>query len=134
MIRACTQGDVDWLVGLATEFNARLFDLPLDMDKTYGVVEYCIDRGVALRSDSGAILGLPTADIVRDHTIMTEVGWYATDGSGLDLLDAFIEDSKENWRVDEIRMTTLEANKRAAVLLKRRGFKPLETNHILRLT
>lgn len=131
MIRTIVQEDIFWLASLARKFNAEYFDVPLNDDKLYTGLSDLIDRGVCLRSDSGAIVGVVMDDPFRDWQVLVELGWYCEDRSGLHLLNKFIQAGKD-LGVDEVRMTTLTRSPaEAAAILNRKGFVPIETSHSL---
>lgn len=132
MIRHCTKWDLGWLHRLTEKFNAELYDRPLNHDKTKSVLKQVITDGIALRTDQSAIIGVYMDDPFRDDKFLVEIGWYAQDGWGIPLLEEF-EKCGHEAGVNEVRMTTLEANARAGVLLKRRGYKPLEHSWRLQL-
>ena len=134
MIRVITEDDLDWLVDLTIDFNDSYYGIPLNINKTrrtlWGVITQ--EYGVGFRSDNGAIIGTIEDDPFRDYVVLQERGWFSTDRSGIALLRAFTNYGKEIG-VNEIRMTTLEANKRADKLLLKYGYNPIETSHGLRL-
>lgn len=134
MIRHVTESDLPWLEALALEFNELYWDQPINVDKYRALIDTLLDSdtGVMIRNDTGAIVGIVYEDPIRDHTVLVEIGWYSNGFEGMHLLDALIAEGIR-LGVDEVRMSTLECNKRATVLLRRRGFKQLETSHSLRL-
>jgi len=133
-VRKCTIRDLDFLVEKAYEFNSRHFDVPLCPAKLKSYLRGLIvsNYGVVLRTDTGAITGVLVSDPVRDWNVLVETAWYTRGRDGLKLLRAF-EKKGKRWGVDEIRMTTLEANQQAGRILSRRGYKPIETSHRLLL-
>ena len=131
MSRLCTEDDLEYLVGLTAKFNADYYDRPLNMSKTEATLKHILQHGLAIRSDHGAIVGIWMDDPFRDDEFLVELGWFASDSSGIELLSAFEQAGRERG-VTEVRMTTLEANNRVGALLRRRGYTSLE--HSWRLT
>ena len=124
-VRRMTTDDLPWLHDLAVQFNDKYVGVPLNYTKTSAMLTHMINTGVALRSDNGAIVGIIMDDPFRDTTFLVEIGWYADDGTGMKLLDAFIEEGRQAG-VDQVRMTTLHSNRGAEVCMRRRRFTPLE--------
>lgn len=132
-IRQCNANDLMWLLDLTQQFNDKLFDVPLNRDKSFDYLAAMIEHGVCYRGNHGAIVGMVAPDPFRDWNVLVEIGWFTdTPGEGLALLDTFIEHGRQVG-VDEVRMTTLERNKSVAKLLQRKGFVPIETSHRLLL-
>ena len=131
-MRKITMDDFEWLVALGYEFNDKLFKIPLNDSKMRKQTEMLITNGVGFRTERGAIIGYYVDDPVRDDLVLVEMGWYCTDRQGIKLLSRFIEQAVEDG-ADEVRMSTLEANTAAKRILERKGFRPLETSHSLRL-
>lgn len=134
MIRTITEDDLDWLVELTTEFNDQYYGIPLNLNKTRRTLWSLITgpNGVCFRSDSGAIIGTIEDDPFRDYVVLQERGWFSTDRSGIALLREFTDYGTE-LGVNEIRMCTLNSNKRVDKLLLKYGYNPIETSHGLRL-
>lgn len=131
-MRKITMDDYEWLIELGYEFNNKLFDVPLNDDKMRRQTKMLIENGVGFRSEHGAIIGYYVDDPVRDSTVLVEMGWYCTDRQGIKLLNRFVQQAVDDG-ADEVRMSTLEANTAAKLILERKGFRQLETSHSLRL-
>ena len=131
-VRSCTLSDLDWLKAKATAFNNTHFDIPLCENKLHAYLTALIvnPMGVALRSDTGAIVGVLTEDPLRNWEVLVETAWYSEGTDGVRLLKAFETIGLEAG-VDEIRMTTLQKNNIVGQLLKKRGYVPIETSHRL---
>ncbi len=127
MIRRATLEDMGRILPMAIEFNDEYYGIPLNMVKTIEVITRIIEEGEAFISDGGFIGALYTEDLIRDWTVLQEVAWYATDHSGMQLLDHLI------WAgdaVDEVRLSTLSTSSPIlGKLLKRKGFAPFETSY-----
>tara|TARA_X000000950_G_scaffold214545_1_gene258091 strand:- start:161 stop:571 length:411 start_codon:yes stop_codon:yes gene_type:complete len=84
--------------------------------------------GIVLVSDSGFIAGSISSTIISHERFAHELGWFATDNSGLRLLRAF-----EAWadsRGARVRLSTGPEDQVPARLreaLHRRGYRPYET-------
>lgn len=117
--------ELSWLANLAYEFNHKHGNNTLVHSKLLNTLTVCIEQGVALKTSNSAVAGIVMDDPLYDATLLVELGWFATPGDGIPLLDAFIARGRR-LNVDEIRFSTLERNKRAGVILKRKGFVPLE--------
>lgn len=130
-VRPATILDLQRIIDMMHVFNDQYFKIPLNEDKCEVMVSYMITEGIVFVSDYGFIGGIVTEDLFRDWTYLGELGWYATDRSGLSLLKAFIHAGKEAG-VDEIRMCTLDTSPESArkVLIKK-GFIPVETSYRL---
>ena len=131
MIRVATQQDLWHILDLTQDFNAMYYHKPLNEDKTIAMIEHIITTGVCFVSDNGYIGGLIIDDPFRDENALVELGWFATDNTGVKLLDAFVA---EGWRrqIAEIRMCTMSTSPAVAdVIIKRRGFSLAETQYRL---
>lgn len=131
MIRKPDYSDIDHIMKLSIEFNDNYYHRPLNLEKTETLIKHIIDDGVAFVSENGYIGGLLVPDWVRDDINLLELGWFATDRSGISLLNAFIKEGKR-LMVDEIRMCTMSTSPESASrLLERKGFKLIETSYML---
>jgi hypothetical protein len=76
-------------------------------------------------SDGGFIAGEVAATIINPQPVAIEHGWFATDRSGLRLLNAF-----EAWARDMgcagVKMSTSAIPGGVGKILERRGYKPAE--------
>ena len=135
MVEIATIEDLDFFCDLAKRFNDKYGQHPLNKEKTKETLRYLItsDYGVMFRTKNGGILGTIEEDVFRDRVILKERGWFSEDYKGLYLIHYFIEHAKEIG-VHEILFTTLENNKAASKILKRKGFVPVETVHSFSLT
>lgn len=125
--------EIPWLFALATEFNDKYYHVPLDEQKFCTMAYQYIVHNIAYRTDGGAILGMILEDPFRNQSALLEQGWYATDGKGMLLLEHFI-DHGVNCGVSDVRVCTFETSHPAVTrLLQRRGFRPAETSHSLRI-
>lgn len=122
--------DLEWLLELTIQFNDEWYGVPINEYKARDALEEIIlgPAGVGFRTEHGAIIGTIEDDPFRDYTVLNERGWYATDRSGVKLLNAFVEYGKE-LGVDEIRVGHLHKNDGVSKLLERKGFTPVETSH-----
>lgn len=122
--------DLDWLLEVTVEFNDKWYGVPINREKTLRTLEEIImgPAGVGFRTDHGAIIGTIEDDPFRDYTVLQERGWYATDRSGIALLDTFVNYGHE-LGVDEVRVGNLHSNPGVSKLLERKGFTPVETSH-----
>ncbi len=131
MIRSATLDDMQGIMKLIERFNDEFFGIPIHYGKTLEMVTWIIEDGVGLISDAGFIGGVFVEDLIRDWTILQELGWYSEDRSGVKLLDAFIRAGKDHG-VDEVRVCTLQTSSPiAGRILQRKGFAPLETSYRL---
>ncbi len=131
MIRVAEQSDLWHIFDLTEEFNSKYYHKPLDEVKTVHMIERVIEDGVCFVSDSGYIGGIVTSDPFRDANALIELGWYATDNSGIKLLDAFIAEGRR-LEVDEIRMCTMSTSPVIAEkIILRKGFTLAETQYRL---
>ncbi len=133
MIRRAEDTEVDFahIFGMASDFNADYYDVPLNEHKFRTWYSYVVDRGVIFFTDASFIAGFPFEDPIRDYTIMFENGWYSQDNSGLRLLKEFIKYGKD-LGVDEVRVCTMNTSgERVNRILNRMGF--LEIERSLRL-
>ena len=131
MIRPATLADMNDIIPLVHNFNDRYFGIPINTAKMIDMVAWIIEDGVGLLSDWGFIGGVFVNDLIRDWTILQELGWYSEDKSGIKLLDAFIKAGRDRG-VDEVRVCTLETSSPiAGRILQRKGFAPLEMSYRL---
>jgi N-acetylglutamate synthase-like GNAT family acetyltransferase len=130
-IRKAELSDMTNILRLIERFNDEYFGIPINTYKTIEMVSWIIEDGVGLLSERGFIGGVFVNDLIRDWTILQELGWYSEDKSGIKLLDAFIAAGKEA-HVNEVRVCTLETSSPiAGRILQRKGFAPLETSYRL---
>lgn len=130
-IRDAELSDMDNILALINKFNDEYYGIPVNSVKTMDMVAWIIEDGVGFISDKGFIGGVIVDDLIRDWTILQELGWYSEDRSGMKLLDAFIEAGKD-LGVDEVRVCTLETSSPiAGRILQRKGFAPLEQSYRL---
>jgi|TARA_R110000782_G_scaffold13448_1_gene39629 hypothetical protein len=131
MIRRATLEDLDHIIDLSIDFSAGYYHRELDLKKTRTMITTLIQGGVSFVSSNGFICGLVCPDIFRDAEHLVEVGWYATDRSGIKLFDAFVQAGRD-LKVDEIRMTTLNTSPPVAEhIIRSRGFVSAETHYTL---
>ena len=84
--------------------------------------------GIVLVSDGGFIAGSISSTIISNERFAHELGWFATDNSGLQLLRSF-----EVWadsRGARVRLSTAPEGlvpPRLRKALQRRGYRPYET-------
>ncbi len=132
MIRHAELSDMKNIMKLIHEFNDKYFGIPVNDEKTREMVEWIIYDGVGFISERGFIGGVFVNDLIRDWTILQELGWYSEDKSGIKLLDAFIAAGRDA-QVDEVRVCTLHTSSPiAGRILQRKGFAPLETSYRLK--
>ena len=128
MIRRATLDDLPDICEMVKQFNEDYYGRPLNMTKTVDTIHLLISDGSVFVSPQGFIGGLATADLFRDDVALVELGWYATDRSGMALLDAFIQEGRD-LEVDEIRMCTMHTSPASVGrALERRGFSITETS------
>tara|TARA_R110002073_G_scaffold103484_2_gene234177 strand:- start:2554 stop:2949 length:396 start_codon:yes stop_codon:yes gene_type:complete len=131
MIRKATKSDLWHIYDLSEEFNDMYYHKPLDEVKATHMLEHMIEHGVFFVSDNGFIGGLIIPDPFRDANALVEMGWFATDSSGIKLLDAFIAEGRR-LDVDEIRMCTMSTSPAVAEkIILRKGFSLAETQYRL---
>ncbi len=131
IVRPATPADIDRVIGMVYDFNAAYYDVPLCPTRTQHMVELVVGEGVIFISDTGFIAGMVTDDLFREWTILQEFGWYATDRSGIALLDAFILAGRD-LTVNEVRLSTLSTSPAGVgKLLLSRGFAPLDQSYRL---
>jgi hypothetical protein len=131
MIRKATKADLWHIFYLSEEFNDMYYHKPLDEVKTTHMLIHMIENGVFFVSDNGFIGGLIIPDPFRDANALVEMGWFATDSSGIKLLDAFIAEG-HRLDVDEIRMCTMSTSPDVAdKIILRKGFSLAETQYRL---
>lgn len=130
-IRKAELSDMTHIMSLIRTFNDKYFGIPVNTYKTIEMATWIIEDGVGLISERGFIGGVFVNDLIRDWTILQELGWYSEDKSGIKLLDAFITAGKDA-HVDEVRVCTLETSSPiAGRILQRKGFAPLEMSYRL---
>lgn len=99
---------------IAGGFDAAAFDATLEKCKVF-------------RTDAGFIAGaLAPSWCDPNWLIAIELAWWSEDGAGMRLLRQFEAWAQENG-ANEIRMTTLTSNPRAAAAL--RSYEPTETSY-----
>lgn len=95
MIRPATAGDVLRIVDMVEALRLAVGGpVPVDRPHTAQTVAALLSSpdGAVWVSDGGFIAGALTRTIISPVPICQELGWFATDGSGLRLLRAF-----EDW-------------------------------------
>ena len=130
MIRQAQQHDAHWLLDLTERFNDKFYHKPLNRDKALTTIRSMIasPQCVVLRSSGGYIAGVIEDDPFRDWTFLCERGWYSEDRSGIKLLDAFIQEGRDNPFINEVRLCNLATNPGVQKLLARRGFTVREVS------
>jgi hypothetical protein len=130
VIREATLDDMGTILPMAIQFNDEYFPVPLNIEKSVRMITLLIEEHEAFISDGGFIGGAYVEDPMRDCSILQEVAWYATDNSGMRLLDRLI-DQAVKFGV-ELRVSTLASSSPiVGKLLQRMGFAPLETSYRL---
>lgn len=133
-IRRASLDDWDHVVSLACEFNEKYGTRVLNVNLLYKLIGNCIENHVVLIKGNSAIVGYLYEDPLYGHTVLSELGWFSKDSTGLGLLKEFIDVGKE-LHVDEVRLSSLTSNPRVGELLKTRyGFTHTEQVHSLNLT
>lgn len=128
-MRAARLEDMPAIIKLIVEFNDDYHDVPINLSKAISVSTWIIEEGVGFISESGFIGGVVVDDLLRDWTVLQELGWFSKDRSGTKLLDAFIA-AGFDLGVDEIRVCTLETSSPiVGRILQRKGFAPLERSY-----
>lgn len=80
------------------------------------------EDGAVFVSDGGFIAGLLTPTIINPRPVAQELGWHATDGSGLRLLRAF-----EGWARERGAMLIMLSTAPEGPDLSRLGYRRAET-------
>jgi len=131
VIRQAQREDIPELVGWGSRFHAISgMAAPFDAAAVAALLGQLIDAeaGVILTSGRGAIGGVLSPAYCAPAWVMAvEMFWWA-EADGLRLLRAFEDWGRENG-ANEIRMTSLAAQPRAAEILARRGYAPAEVSH-----
>lgn len=131
LVRRAALEDMPRIMELIQEFNDNYHDVPINPAKAIAVSAWIIEDGVGFISDSGFIGGVVADDLLRDWTVLHELGWFSKDRSGTKLLDAFITAGFE-LGVNEVRVCALETSSPiVGRLLQRKGFAPLEVSYRL---
>ena len=127
------KSDLGWLLGKVIKFNDEYGLPPIDVHRTKRTLKEIVYTGVAIRSADAAILGIITPDPFRDRVYLVEVGWYAEDRQGLQLLKQFQQYGRDIM-CDEVRMSTLHNSPpQAARILQKIGYTPTEHGWALQL-
>ena len=95
MIRPATACDILSIVGMVEQLRAAVDGpVPVDRSHTARTLAGLISNhdALVLVSDAGFIAGALVPTIINPAPIAQEMGWFATDGSGLRLLRRF-----ETW-------------------------------------
>lgn len=98
MIRPADATDVLTIVGMIENLRQAVDGpIPVDRSHTAATVAGLIASpdGVVLVSGAGFIAGAVVQTVINPAPLAQELGWFATDGSGLRLLRAF-----ERWSVE----------------------------------
>ncbi len=132
MIREATYSDLNRLVSMGEKFHQKSdMDAPYRDEDAVGFLMSLIENphAVVLISEGGMIGGqLVPAYFSRDWIMSVELFWWAEDGNGRKLLEAF-----ENWSqksgANEVRMTTLSNLGGADKIMNRRGYDAKEISY-----
>ena len=130
-MRRATADDLPRLLAMGRQFHAASgVSCPFDPDAVAAVLANMIgsENSCLIVSEAGAIGGmLAPAYCARSWTMAIEMFWWA-ERAGLHLLRAF-EDWAREKGADEVRMTTLSALPRADLILRRKGYAPVEVSY-----
>jgi N-acetylglutamate synthase-like GNAT family acetyltransferase len=140
MIRHATTDDLVDVAVILREFNERITGQHLPLPEYGETLEKFFDAGnVLLVSDTeSGIKGIIAGQVLSNpffgtSQFLQEVAWYATDNSGMRLLQAFIKEAKDR-ELDSVYLTVLEtAGERVHDLLKRIGFNAVERSYMMKL-
>jgi len=125
-LRAATAADIpqviDWIEALACAVDGPQRVCRIRTGETLAGLIASGD-GIVLVSDGGFIAGCITQTVISPDPVAVELGWYATDRSGLRLLRAF-----EGWARDRgATLIKMSCNGGAAQrLLERAGYRVAE--------
>lgn len=125
-LRAATAADIpqviDWIEALACAVDGPQRVCRIRTGETLAGLIASAD-GIVLVSDGGFIAGCITQTVISPDPVAVELGWYATDRSGLRLLRAF-----EGWARDRgATLIKMSCNGGAAQrLLERAGYRVAE--------
>lgn len=132
MIREATYADLNRLIVMGEKFHQKSdMVAPFRDEDTANFLIGLIDspQGVVLVSDEGMIGGqLVPAYCAHDWTMAVELFWWAEDGNGRQLLNAFEEWAQASG-ADEVRMTTLPHLVAAEKIMNRRGYDAKEISY-----
>lgn len=122
MIRKAEHDDVPHIVEMAKRFHvATNQPWPLSEGDMADVVHGIIDSGFAVVSDGGFFLGLiMRSPLSRDWIVAKEFLWWAEDGSGMKMFNAFRRWAKDNG-ADEIQLSCQPSNNRVQAVYGRYG-------------
>lgn len=132
--RDATYEDLPRVLEMAKAFYAAspYKNAGMDEHETTEVLRACIDFGCLYMTDSGFIAGLPVPLFVNSKVnIATEIAWWAPEGGGKALLDAF-----ESWAETSDclikKMTNLMSPHTDKVhgILTGRGYIPIELAYV----
>ena len=129
-IRAATPADIPRIINMI-EALTQAVNGPQAVDRLRagetlaGLMQS--DTGLVLVSDRGFIAGVIMQTVISPEPVAAELGWYAPDGSGQALLDAF-----EAWAVERgARLVKLScAGGKVQALLERRGYRMAEVQMV----
>jgi len=126
IVRRATPADIppviDWIEGLVRAVDGPQQVCRIRTGETLaGLI--ASPNGIVLVSDGGFIAGCITQTVISPDPVAVELGWYATDRSGLRLLRAF-----EGWARDRgATLIKMSCNGGAAQrLLERAGYRAAE--------
>lgn len=129
-MKHATDADIPRLVEMLRSFHDYA-ELPWSYDEvaTVKAIKNMMHAGCVIISDGGAIGGIiGPAWCNPKWTYACELFWWAEDGSGVKLLRAFEKWAREAG-VNEVRVASMSINPRAARILDRMGYAPIETTH-----
>lgn len=127
--RAVTGADISHVVAKSQELRAAV-NGPQEIDAAHlgGVVARLmqIPSGVVLVSPGGFIAGEVGCTPINPELIAFELGWFASDRSGISLLNAFEAWARAQGCGDRVKYSTAPDPGLAGKILTRRGCKPAE--------
>lgn len=139
MLRHATSDDLVDVAVLLQEFHGKITGTQLPLSEYGEALEKFFDAGnVVIVSDThegirGVIAGQVISNPFFGTHFLQEVAWYATDNSGMRLLNAFVQEAKDR-NLDSVYLTVLEAaGERVHNLLKRVGFDAVERSYMMKL-
>lgn len=132
MIREATYADLNRLIVMAEKFHQNSgIDAPFNEEDAVNFLMSLIESpdAVVLVSKMGGIGGrLAPAYCAREWIMAVELFWWAEDGNGRQLLNAFEEWAQASG-ADEVRMTTLPHLAAAEKIMNRRGYDAKEISY-----
>lgn len=130
MIRRAVAADIPQLLDWGARFHAQGVAGPrYDREAVAAMLSHLIGgAGAVLMHDDGMIGGVLAPAYCDPAWLMAvELFWWA-DRDGMALLRAFEDWARENGAA-EVRMTSLATLPRADVLLRRKGYAPIEISY-----